>query len=100
MTFEETLAHRICDHIEQSGRFNIADVAMLIRAATATERERVLEALNAHWLSGIECNHEHKSDTAICACGWISLPRPNVGEAVAKWAEHAIGGNTAKGTGK
>lgn len=45
-----------------------------------------------HWLWQMICDHETKTDVAVCACGhWRSDPQPSVGEAARRWADHAIG---------
>lgn len=52
--------------------------------------ERALrETLAWHFLTGIECDHDAKTDVATCACAlWRSEPQPSVGAAVERWAEH------------
>lgn len=47
--------------------------------------------LHRHYLAGIECDHEAKTDKASCACSMVALPaKPTVGEAVATWIEHVL----------
>jgi hypothetical protein len=46
------------------------------------------ETLTRHWLQGIQCDHDAATDEALCYCGWRSVPCPNVGLAVAAWADH------------
>jgi len=46
-------------------------------------------ALKEHWLTGVECDHEAKTDTATCYCSvWRSKPMPNIPAAVGEWIEH------------
>lgn len=45
--------------------------------------------LAEHWLTGIHCDHEAKTDMATCFCTvWTSGPMRNVGEAVQAWIDH------------
>ena len=46
--------------------------------------------LKEHWLTQIECNHEEKTDRAMCWCGWASEPRSSVGGALDEWIDHVI----------
>ena len=49
------------------------------------------DVLRKHWLTGIECNHEARTDVATCYCSrWRSEPQPSVGEAVERWIEHVL----------
>ncbi|SRR5229473_1344769 len=48
----------------------------------------ILSLLNEHWLFGIECNHEAKTDQSICSCGLKSPERESVGAAVQDWIKH------------
>lgn len=59
--------------------------------AASTRLLGALKNLRTHWLQTIECNHEAKTDRAVCACGvWVSSPQPNVGQAVERWIEHVM----------
>lgn len=58
--------------------------------------DRVLNLVKArlgeHWLAGIVCNHEDKTDRATCACSqWRCDEMPSIGAAVDAWIEHALG---------
>ncbi len=45
--------------------------------------------LREHWLTGIECDHEARTDVATCFCArWRSEPQPSVIQAVERWIEH------------
>jgi hypothetical protein len=47
------------------------------------------DVLKKHWLTGIECNHEAKTDVATCYCStWKSEPCQSVGAAVDAWIAH------------
>jgi hypothetical protein len=52
---------------------------------------KIRGALREHWLTGIHCDHEAKTDKASCYCAiWASAPLPNVGSAVEAWIDHFI----------
>ena len=46
------------------------------------------ELLKEHWLFGIECHHQAKTDQSICACGLKFPERESVGKAVQDWIDH------------
>lgn len=47
------------------------------------------DVLREHWLTGIHCDHEAKTDVATCYCSvWRSEPMPSVSAAVDAWIEH------------
>lgn len=47
--------------------------------------------LQDHWLVDIICDHEAKTDQAVCNCAVEALPVcPSVGLAVAAWIEHVL----------
>lgn len=49
------------------------------------------EHLGTHFLFAIECDHEAKTDVAICACSqWRCPPQPSVGAAVDMWVVHVF----------
>lgn len=49
------------------------------------------QALGDHWLWQMVCDHEAKTDVAICSCGlWRSGAMASVGDAATAWAEHAL----------
>jgi hypothetical protein len=51
--------------------------------------DAMLETLADHWLAGIDCDHEAKTDTPRCACCSLAFPAyPNVGAAVRAWLAH------------
>lgn len=47
------------------------------------------DGFKGHRLLSIACDHELKTDTAYCECGWVSLPYPTVGEAFDEWVWHS-----------
>ncbi len=48
-------------------------------------------ALREHWLTGIHCDHDTKTDTATCYCTiWRSEPMPTVGAALDAWIDHLL----------
>jgi hypothetical protein len=47
--------------------------------------------LREHWLTGIVCDHEAKTDRATCSCSvWRCEPLPSVGAAVDAWINHVL----------
>jgi hypothetical protein len=61
----------------------------------AAERERIKVRLAQHWLVELRCNHEDRTDEAVCSCAlWGSGPRPTVGDAVQARIEHATSAET------
>lgn len=53
--------------------------------------DRMAQVLRAHWLTGLECDHDAKTDVANCFCGkWRPAPEPSVGQAVERWVEHVM----------
>lgn len=51
--------------------------------------ERWIKVLREHWLAGIDCNHEQRTDTARCSCSLIAFPpQTSVGLAVETWIQH------------
>ncbi len=47
--------------------------------------------LREHWLANIICDHEAKTDTAVCSCSmWRDELHPSVGDAVDAWIEHVF----------
>lgn len=47
--------------------------------------------LREHWLTGVECDHEAKTDVATCYCSrWRSAPQPNIPAAVNEWIKHLL----------
>lgn len=54
--------------------------------------------LREHWLTGIECDHEAKTDVATCFCArWRSEPQPTVIAAVERWIEHVAAQEAVSG---
>ena len=54
-------------------------------------RNSVAAALREHWLTGVVCDHDAKTDRATCACSlWRCDPQPNVGAAVNAWIDHLL----------
>lgn len=41
-----------------------------------------------HYLTAMKCDHEAKTDVAVCWCMWTSSPQPCVGDAVKEFADH------------
>jgi hypothetical protein len=61
------------------------------KAGASHERSRLSAVLREHWLTGIVCDHEAKTDRATCWCAtWQCEPQPNVGAAVERWIEHVL----------
>lgn len=59
--------------------------------ALAMRIQELPSVLSYHWLSGMECDHEARTDVATCACGrWRSAAQPSVGAAVQRWVEHVL----------
>jgi hypothetical protein len=55
------------------------------------DRDKLRGVLQQHWLTGIHCDHESKTDVATCFCTvWRSDPMPNVGAAVNAWIDHVF----------
>jgi hypothetical protein len=47
--------------------------------------------LAEHYLWQMICDHDAKTDVAVCSCGlWRSQPLPSVGEAAQAWAAHTL----------
>ena len=45
--------------------------------------------LREHWLAGVECDHDAKTDRASCACSMVDLGwQPSIGSAVNSWIDH------------
>ena len=56
-----------------------------------TMRARFRRALKEHWLTGVQCNHDDKTDVATCFCArWRSADSPNVAVAVSEWINHVL----------
>jgi hypothetical protein len=50
-----------------------------------------VSVLREHWLTGVECDHENKTDVATCYCSrWRSTPQPNIPAAVNEWIKHLL----------
>lgn len=59
--------------------------------AAILAKERFKQTLSLHWLTNIECDHEAKTDTARCWCGyWTGTPQPSVAMAVQEWINHVM----------
>lgn len=62
----------------------------LVRTVTLN-RKVLRRVLTTHYIVELRCNEdtEPHTDQAICACAlWYAAPQPNVGAAVAAWANH------------
>jgi hypothetical protein len=70
----------------------------MLRIAEERPSSLVL-VLSAHWLTEIHCDHEAKTDEALCYCGWRSPAYPSVGRAVEHWARH-VSLNFTRGLGE
>lgn len=47
------------------------------------------QVLRDHWITGIVCDHEAKTDRATCSCSlWYCEPQDCVGDAVDSWIDH------------
>lgn len=58
---------------------------------TQSTRPDLRTLLAAHYLAGIECDHEAKTDKASCACSMVALPVcSSVGAAVQSWIDHVL----------
>ena len=59
--------------------------------ARARMKNPLRKVLTDHYLAGIECDHEAKTDKASCACSMVALPVcPSVGAAVQSWIDHVL----------
>jgi hypothetical protein len=66
-------------------------IAEAFKAGASHERSRLQAVLRGHWLTGIVCDHETKTDRATCWCTtWQCEPQPSVGAAVERWIEHVL----------
>lgn len=53
--------------------------------------EAVKLRLREHYLTGIHCDHERKTDRASCSCSiWRGEEKPSIDAAVKDWIEHAV----------
>ena len=67
------------------------EIGNVKRCAGAVDFARMAQVLREHWLTGLECDHEAKTDVANCFCGrWRPAPEPSVGQAVERWVEHVM----------
>lgn len=76
---------------------NLEDLVLTLAALSQnpgtsnTSGEALRAHLRDHWLANIVCDHEAKTDTAICSCSqWADTPHPSVGAAVDAWIEHVF----------
>lgn len=51
---------------------------------------KLAEEIAKHWLIEMRCDHDAKTDTAFCACGWRGIPMRSVGQAAEEWARHVV----------
>jgi hypothetical protein len=59
--------------------------------APTVRTDRVITILSKHYLMGVHCNHENKTDRAQCFCTvWRGPEMPSVGDAVASWIDHIV----------
>lgn len=68
-----------------------APAAALVERATPDIEPRsvIADVLVKHWLLEMRCNHELRTDTAVCACGiYRGQQELSVGAAVRSWANH------------
>lgn len=55
------------------------------------EIARLREALSNHWVTDVDCDHEHLTDTVRCACSvWTGTPQSSVGNAIKQWVDHVF----------
>jgi hypothetical protein len=71
------------------------DAAVAIEAfrceAVLAERVALRAALFDHWVTGIVCDHEAKTDRVTCSCSvWRCPPQPCVGDAIKMWINHVF----------
>lgn len=53
--------------------------------------DTVRETLRKHWLTGIVCDHEERTDAAACyCCIWRSAAEKSPVAAAHAWIEHVI----------
>lgn len=70
---------------------NDTAAAHLEREVEDRMRARFRKALKQHWLTGVICNHDDKTDVATCFCSrWRSADAHNVGSAVSDWIDHVL----------
>jgi hypothetical protein len=51
-----------------------------------------------HWLVAVQCDHEAKTDTAVCSCSrWKDVPHASVGDAVKAWIDHVFAASPREG---
>lgn len=49
----------------------------------------VRHVLRDHWVTQLICDHEAKTDRAVCSCSlWRCEPQPCVGDAINAWIDH------------
>lgn len=70
--------------------FATAEEAQKAAKVLATAEPSLVEKISQHWLMEMRCNHEAKTDTAFCACGWRSQESQSVGKAAERWAKHLL----------
>lgn len=78
---------------EWSNKFGYAEAVQVIehRAANLVHADKIMVTLQKHYLMGVKCNHEHKTDRASCYCTvWRGSEMANVGAAIDEWILHVI----------
>jgi hypothetical protein len=51
---------------------------------------QLAEEIAKHWVIEMRCDHNAKTDTAFCACGWRGIPMRSVGQSAKEWARHVV----------
>lgn len=82
-----------------SWEYSMQIVSNALRSVAAQARDEAMadmrrlfkETLQKHWLTGVDCNHEEKTDVARCWCSfWTGTPQPTVILAVMEWVDHVM----------
>lgn len=57
--------------------------------AVSVPLKKVRETMQAHWLTGIACNHEARTDRPSCFCTtWNGGDHPSIAKALDAWTDH------------
>lgn len=84
---EEDARESVC----ASGRERDFGVAVHVGRLGTVDVRSDVEILAHHALVEIRCDHEAKTDVAVCNCAlWASEPLPSVQAAKEAWAAHAL----------
>jgi hypothetical protein len=62
-----------------------------VERAISVPLAKVRTTMQAHWLTGIQCNHEAKTDRPSCFCTvWNGGDHPSIAKALDHWTDHFI----------